>query len=60
MPFGSTLLYFSLYVTSMVQNSPSKTNLPSGVAPKITFTELITKPHGSTTVLCPFHFLKLS
>ena len=57
MSFGSTLPYFSLYVTSMVQNSPSKTTLPSGVAPKITFTELITKPHGSTTVLCPFHFV---
>ena len=56
MSFGSTLLYSSLHLTSMIPNSPSKTTLPSGVAPKITFSELKTRPHGSTTVLCPFSF----
>ena len=46
MPFGSTLLYSSLPLTSMIPNSPSKTTFSSGVAPKIKFSELITRPHG--------------
>ena len=55
--FGSTLLYLSLYLTSMIPNSPSKTTSPCGAAPKIKFSELITRPHGSTRVLRPFNFV---
>ena len=44
-------------MSSMIPNSPSKTTLPSSVAPKIKFSELITKPHGSTTAVCPFNFV---
>ena len=58
MSFGYTLLYSGLHLTSMIPNSPLKTTLPSGVvAPKINFSELIIRPHGSTTVLCPFKFV---
>ena len=57
MYFGSTLLYLSLYLTSMIPNSPSKTTSPCGAAPKIKFSELITRPHGSTRVLRPFNFV---
>ena len=57
MSFGSTLLYSSLHLTSMIPNSPSETTLPSGVAPEIKFSELITRPHGSTTAVCPFNFV---
>ena len=35
MSFGYTLRYSSLHLASMIPNSPSKTTLPSGVAPKI-------------------------
>ena len=55
--FGSKLLYLSLYLTSMIPNSPSKTTLPSVVASKIKFSELIARPHVSTTVLCPFYLV---
>ena len=47
MSFGSALLYYSLHLTLMITNSPSKTTLTSSVAPKIKFSELITRPHGS-------------
>ena len=57
MSFGSTLLYSSLHLTSMLPNSPSKITLSSGVASKIKLSELTTRPHGSTTVLCPFNFV---
>ena len=49
-----------LHLTSVTLNSSSKTTLTSGVAPKITFSELITRPHDSTTVLCLFNFVSLS
>ena len=53
MSFESTLLYTSLHLISIIPKSSSKTTLPSGVAPKIKFSELITRPHGSTTVCAP-------
>ena len=53
MSFGSKLLYFSLHLTSMISNSSSRTTLPSGVAPKINISELITRPHGSAKFCAP-------
>ena len=57
MSFGPALLYFLLNFTSVTSNTPSKTTLPSGGAPKIEFSVLISRPHGSTTVLCHFNFV---
>ena len=45
----SKLLYSPLYLTSMIPNYPSETTLPSDVAPKIKFSELIARPHVSAT-----------
>ena len=60
-------IYIAIFFTAFNFNDtkfPIKPTLPSGVAPRIKFSELITRPNGSTTALCPlslynFHIVLL-
>ena len=53
-------IYIAIFFTAFNFNDtkfPIKNYFTIRFAPKIKFSELITRPHGSTTVLGPFNFV---